>query len=253
MKSFCNTGMKILFGIVLLISGFTVTAQNNIIVKYYDTIWRNVPRDSAVYYTEFEKTNNFYNCTSYFLKSKRIKSTSTFTDTVFTKQIGLLKRYYETGILEDSILAKENSDDLEFYHNYPNGKLWAYSYYNSKTSKSKAKGYNEKGQEIEDFVLSREASYPDGDKAWINYLSENINVNVPGKNKASTGSYNVIVAFEIDKSGKIINVTPETNIGFGMEKELMRVIKKSVRWIPAIEYNQPLNAYRRQPLTFLVQ
>jgi len=37
-----------------------------------------------------------------------------------------------------------------------------------------------------------------------------------------------------------------------MEKEVMRIIKKGPKWQPAMQDGKPLNAYRRQPVTFMV-
>jgi len=38
-----------------------------------------------------------------------------------------------------------------------------------------------------------------------------------------------------------------------MEQEAIRVISHSKRkWIPAVQYGHNVNAYRRQPITFLI-
>jgi periplasmic protein TonB len=61
-----------------------------------------------------------------------------------------------------------------------------------------------------------------------------------------------VVRFIVDKKGNISNVSAETNLGYGMEKEVIRVIKKGPKWIPAIQNGKVVKAYRRQPITFLV-
>jgi protein TonB len=38
-----------------------------------------------------------------------------------------------------------------------------------------------------------------------------------------------------------------------MCEEAMRVIKKTKNWIPAIQNGRNVNAYRRQPITFVVE
>lgn len=38
-----------------------------------------------------------------------------------------------------------------------------------------------------------------------------------------------------------------------MEKEVVRVIKKSPKWQPAIQDNTAVKAYRKQPITFSVE
>jgi periplasmic protein TonB len=37
-----------------------------------------------------------------------------------------------------------------------------------------------------------------------------------------------------------------------MEDEVVRTIKNGPKWEPAIQYGQEVNAYRRQPVTFVV-
>ncbi len=97
-----------------------------------------------------------------------------------------------------------------------------------------------------------EAEFPGGASAWRNYLQNNLNADIPGKKKAPAGTYMVVVLFIVDKNGKISNVKAETNHGYGMEKEVVRVIKKGPNWIPAMQNGKIVKAYRRQPITFVV-
>jgi periplasmic protein TonB len=97
-----------------------------------------------------------------------------------------------------------------------------------------------------------EASFPGGDHAWREFLMKNLNANVPVKKKAPAGKYQVIVKFIVSKKGEISSVVAETNHGYGMEKEVIKVIKKGPKWIPAYMDGKPVNAYRRQPVTFVV-
>lgn len=101
--------------------------------------------------------------------------------------------------------------------------------------------------------VEREASFPGGENAWRNYLQSNLNASVPIKKKAPVGTYKVMVQFIVMKDGKIKDVKALTNHGYGMEKEVIRIINKGPKWIPAIiEGGQPVNAYRKQPVTFVV-
>lgn len=90
----------------------------------------------------------------------------------------------------------------------------------------------------------------DGD--WMDFLSSNLKANVPVKCKAPAGKYLVVVQFIVDKDGSISQVTPLTAFGYGMEEEVMRVIKKSPKWNPAMQNGRPVKAYRKQPITFVV-
>jgi GldM C-terminal domain len=98
-----------------------------------------------------------------------------------------------------------------------------------------------------------EAAFPGGNDAWRNYLVRNLKAEVPVDNGAPAGKFTVIVKFIISKDGSVSDVAPETNLGYGMEAEVVRIIKKSGSWIPASQNNRTVNAYRRQPVTFLVE
>ena len=100
--------------------------------------------------------------------------------------------------------------------------------------------------------VENEAEFPGGQKAWVTYLQENLNADVPVKKKAPVGVYQVIVRFIVAKDGKIREIKAETSHGFGMEKEVIRIINKGPKWIPAHQNGRPVNAYRRQPITFEV-
>ena len=56
----------------------------------------------------------------------------------------------------------------------------------------------------------------------------------------------------IDQNGEVVNLKPETNHGYGMEDEAMKVIRNSPPWNPLISLGKTGNAYRRQPVTFVV-
>ena len=69
---------------------------------------------------------------------------------------------------------------------------------------------------------------------------------------APVGAYNVVIKFIITKNGKLTDIEPETNLGYGMEEEVIRVLKKSPKWNPAMIMGKSVSAYRRQPITFVV-
>ncbi len=98
-----------------------------------------------------------------------------------------------------------------------------------------------------------EAAYPGGTAAWTKYLRNNLDANTPVDNGAAEGTYTVIVRFIVSKDGSISDVVAETKHGFGMEDEAKKIIKKGPKWTPAQQNGRYVNAYRRQPITFVVQ
>ncbi len=108
---------------------------------------------------------------------------------------------------------------------------------------------HENGKIIESIVYSRkleEATCP----GFKEHLEKNLISDIGLKNKVPMGVYTVIIKFKIDTSGNVFDILPETNIGFGMEKEGARVIKNSPKWIPASFFGRPVVALKRQPITF---
>ena len=98
-----------------------------------------------------------------------------------------------------------------------------------------------------------EAEFPGKLAGWRKYLEKNLNANIPIDNGAPIGIYTVIVQFIVDKQGNVSGVKSLTNMGYGMEAEVVRVINKSGSWEPAIQKGKPVKAYRKQPVTFVVQ
>jgi len=111
--------------------------------------------------------------------------------------------------------------------------------------------FDSTGKQLKD-CEETEAQYPSGITGWSSYISRTLNPNVPVKNGAPPGHYQVVVQFIVNKEGEISDVKAETSFGFGMEEEAIRVIKASRKWKPALQFGAKVNAYRRQPITFAV-
>ncbi len=97
-----------------------------------------------------------------------------------------------------------------------------------------------------------EAEYPGGAGAWTKFLQRNLNGQVATDNSAPAGKYTVVVRFIVAKDGSVSDITPETSVGYGMEGEAVRAIKKAPKWTPAQQNGNIVKAYRRQPITFVV-
>jgi TonB family protein len=98
-----------------------------------------------------------------------------------------------------------------------------------------------------------EATFPGGESGWRKYLEKNLNPNVPVENGAPIGIYTVIVQFIVDKNGNISDVKTLTSFGYGMEQEVLRIIQKGPSWSPASQSKRPVKAYRKQPITFVIE
>lgn len=95
-----------------------------------------------------------------------------------------------------------------------------------------------------------DAKYPGGMSAWKLFLERNLRGDVASENGAPAGRYTVIVQFVVDVAGNVSDVKAVSNAGYGMEAEAIRVLKRSGKWIPAIQNGREVKAYRKQPITF---
>ena len=98
-----------------------------------------------------------------------------------------------------------------------------------------------------------EPGFPGGESKWREYLQRNLNGNIPVDSGAPAGKYTVMIQFIVDKDGYLSQIMPLTHHGYGMEKEVLRIIKNGPRWVPAIQNGRNVNAYKKQPVTFVIE
>ncbi len=126
------------------------------------------------------------------------------------------------------------------------------SFANSQTDSTKASNNADSTENIIFERVEVEALFPGGVQAWRSFLERTLNANIPVDNRAPSGSYTVIIQFVVNKNGEISDLKALTNHGYGMEKEVIRVLKKSPYWTPAMQNGKPVRAYRKQPVTFFI-
>ena len=93
-----------------------------------------------------------------------------------------------------------------------------------------------------------EAEFPGGTAIWEEYFKNNFDPNILANQNMPKGIYKPIVWTVIDKTGKILLIVPETGYGYGIENEIVRILKESPDWIPAKQNSRSVRAYKR--LTF---
>jgi len=97
-----------------------------------------------------------------------------------------------------------------------------------------------------------EASFPGGQQGWENFLINNLNGNTPVINGAPAGKYTVMVQFIVAKDGTLSGIKALTKHGYGMEAEVIRILRQSPPWEPAMQNDRKVKAYRKQPVTFMI-
>lgn len=85
--------------------------------------------------------------------------------------------------------------------------------------------------------------FPGGRTAWKDFLKRNVNAAIPLINKAPSGIYTVLIKATIGSDSIVRNVHAESNAGYGMDGEIMRVVKMSPKWKPAEANNRRKISY----------
>ncbi len=188
------------------------------------------------------------------------------TDSItYRRGVPMLKisyEYYYAYAKQDSVRSYRYSvkDSLkntfnEKFISIKNGKEILTAETSFKGERGLLKDYDSLGRVKIDSVFSRnlqEADFTGGENAWRDFLRRTLNASTPANNNAPAGKYLVLVSFIINEDGHVSDIVPLTNPGYGTVPEVIRVINASGLWVPAIRYGRPIKAYRKQPVTFLV-
>ncbi|MEO6674928.1 MAG: energy transducer TonB [Ginsengibacter sp.] len=97
-----------------------------------------------------------------------------------------------------------------------------------------------------------EASFPGGEKAWTQYIKQQLMENLDALIKANK-SGTCRLKFIVGKDGNIRNVEAVTMKGTKLAKVGINAILKGPKWIPAFQDGRTVNAFREQPITFTLQ
>ena len=166
---------------------------------------------------------------------------------------GYEKRFNKEGkLIAEGKLVDDEFADGEWKHYYPDGKISSvYQYSKGKIITSNC--FQEDGKPRTDELCGEvEAAFPGGDKEWNSFVAKNFNVNVPIRNKAPYGLYEIVVRFVVGSDGSLEQIKALTNYGYGMEAEAEKAIRNSPKWKPAVQNGRFVKAYREQPITFSI-
>ncbi|MCD4696433.1 MAG: TonB family protein [Bacteroidales bacterium] len=91
-------------------------------------------------------------------------------------------------------------------------------------------------------------SFPGGDKAWIQYLSENIKYPIKASTYGISGR--VYINFIIEKDGAVSNVKVLRGIGAGCDEEALRVIYSMPKWNQGFQRGKPVRVHFMTSIQF---
>ena len=94
---------------------------------------------------------------------------------------------------------------------------------------------------------SRQPQFPGGTAAWLKFLEHNL---TPPSDLEAGERRSVLVRFSVDEEGVITNFKVVQSGGSDFDNEVIRVLKKMPRWLPAIQAGKPAAVSFTQPVTF---
>lgn len=92
-----------------------------------------------------------------------------------------------------------------------------------------------------------------GDAAWRKYLEKNLNPSIPLSEGWKAGKYILIVKFIVHTDGSVSNVEIDNHTGSKTAQHCIDIIKNGPKWLPAVQNGKNVNAYKRQPITFVIE
>lgn len=224
---------------------------------------------SAGYYENNEKTGEW----KLFHKAGAKEAVYHYANGKF---VGSNTSWYQDGKINDSFTLDEkgNGPALAYYSdggikmqgNYTEGVKkgkWEYFYKAAPHSKSievifekdsatSYTCYKENGDmQTKDCVYEREADFKKGLEGWKNYLVSRLEKFDTYKYLGPRKKYTAIVKFMVTTEGKTSEIIVENPGIRELDQFAIDVIARSPEWTPAVQYNQKVNAYRRQPISFV--
>lgn len=97
-------------------------------------------------------------------------------------------------------------------------------------------------------VIDIPASFPGGQAAMMQWLSDNMNYPTSSAEKSVQGR--VIVEFVVTKTGQIANVKVARGVDPLLDHEAVRLVKSMPKWAPGMKGDEYVNTRYTLPVTF---
>ncbi len=120
----------------------------------------------------------------------------------------------------------------------------AYSLYDADAKKDDDKNFT---------ITETQPSFPGGPENWSKYLMKNLDASIPVKEGWKPGMYTVMLQYIVHKDGTLSDIISTNYKGSKTAQHCIDIIKKGPKWEPALQNGKPVNAYKKQPITFVVE
>lgn len=216
-----------------------------------DGVWTGYHENGVVSYLYHYRSGTLFGRNFRWSDEKKI------TDSIILDDNGNGPAYgiYENGKKDyiGSYSGGKKSGAWTYYHNVPsNGKALEATY--EADSVIRFTCYDEDGEfKKKKCEYNKEAVYPGGDRAFTKYLIKELTNSNYARYMKGINYYKVVIRFMVDKEGNIRDARTEEGTEPRLDKIAVSIIRDSGPWEPALQYNRRVNAYRRQPITFVVE
>jgi protein TonB len=120
------------------------------------------------------------------------------------------------------------------------------------TGEGTAKEGEGKSDEILDVMgVEQYPEFPGGMEAWAKFIQRNLRYPYTAQDAGVQGK--VFVSFVVEKDGSISDVKVARGLGYGLDDEAVRVIKKSPKWKAGMQNKQTVRVRYNMPINYVLQ
>lgn len=100
-------------------------------------------------------------------------------------------------------------------------------------------------------IYEREAMFPGGANGWYRYLQNNLRYPDAARRGEIEGVVKIL--FTVDKDGTLSDYSIASSPHESLSNEVIRLLQKGPKWMPAIQYNRPVKMRHSQNVVFRLQ
>lgn len=255
---------KLILSSLLVLSVLTLNAQ-----QYFNKTWERCDIKDAFYEVSSEQNENkeykVYRITNgernglggtyrtddykngvlcYFNSDGDTSNLQTFANGLLN---GIEKSWHRTGEKFCVRNMKDGKFDGDAEYFFPNGQMSAKLFYSEGEIKNESY-WNEDGSPMTNIKeANRRAEYPGKDK-FSEFVARSLIYPTHLRNMGIQGT--VVLSFSVQKDGSLADITVVKSAHPDLDKEAIRVVEKSKKWLPEKAFNQTVNVRYVFPVIF---
>lgn len=97
-------------------------------------------------------------------------------------------------------------------------------------------------------AIEQEPAFPGGIQGFYMFINHNLHYPEVAELLGITGK--VIVNFTVDKTGRLVDITPQKSLGAGCEYEASKVVSMCPKWRPGLQNGHPVKVHYSAEVNF---